>query len=53
MIRCCSWFHLLCSEFLQQKWTKKNKLELAPNICYVISRFNEVSNEFLNNDGYS
>ena len=30
------------SEFLQQKWTKKNRQELAPNICYVISRFNQV-----------
>lgn len=32
-----------CSEFLQQKWTKKNKGELSPNICYCIDRFNTVT----------
>lgn len=31
------------SEFLQQKWTKKNRLELAPNICHVITRFNQMT----------
>eukprot|EP00731_Ephydatia_muelleri_P038113 Em0657g5a len=30
-------------EFLQQKWTKKNKSELSPNICYCIDRFNVVT----------
>ena len=33
----------LPSEFLQQKWTKKNRQELAPNICYVIYRFNHMT----------
>lgn len=31
------------SEFLRQKWTKKNRLELAPNICHVITRFNQMT----------
>ena len=35
------------SEFLQQKWTKKNKQELAPNICYVIQRFNQVGKRIM------
>ena len=35
------YFHF--SEFLQQKWTKKNRLELAPNICHVITRFNQMT----------
>jgi hypothetical protein len=30
-------------ELLQQKWTKKNRTELAPNICYVITRFNQMT----------
>lgn len=30
-------------EFLQHKWTKKNRLELAPNICHVITRFNQMT----------
>jgi hypothetical protein len=30
-------------ELLQQKWTKKNRTELAPNICYVITHFNQMT----------
>lgn len=30
-------------ELLQQKWTKKNKGELSPNVCYCIDRFNTVT----------